>query len=193
MNNKIAVRGLLMLAGVASSCSAFAGVVYQVAPGVSHTSPWQITPEKGLVESHVSLQEMVAELKAKGCPVTTIAEIAGVERKTVYSWFDGTKPQADREDRVASVYPMLKEAVGSDFGVLHRVWRSKTREGASLESIFSSADVELAAVRDQLAYVQSSITNLRTADERRKTKPGKGMGGENGYVEESAIADFDRV
>ncbi|GAA3099892.1 hypothetical protein GCM10010520_51630 [Rhizobium viscosum] len=123
----------------------------------------------------------------------TIAEIAGVERKTVYSWLEETVPQADRELRVASVYPILKEAVGSDFGVLHRVWRSKTRDGVSLESIFSSADVDLAAVRGQLAYLQSSITNLRAADERRKAKPGKGTDGKNGYVAESAIADFQRV
>jgi hypothetical protein len=193
MNTNIAVRGLLMFAGVASSCSAFAGV-YQVAPGISHTSPWQITPEKASVETHVSLKEMVSELKAKGCPITTIAEIAGVERKTVYSWLDGSStPQADREMRVASVYHMLSEAVSGEFGVLHRVWRSTTRDRTSLESIFSTAQVDLGAVRDQLAYLQSSIMNLRAADERRKARPGKGMGRENGYVAESAIADFNRV
>lgn len=193
MNTNIAMRGLVMFAGVASSCSALAGV-YQVAPGISHTSPWQIAPEQTSGETHVSLEEMVAELKAKGCPITTIAEIAGVERKTVYSWLDGSStPQADREMRVASVYQMLSEAVAGEFGVLHRVWRSKTRDGTSLDSIFSSAQVDLEAVSDQLAYLQSSIANLRAADERRKTKPGKGMGGENGYVAESAIADFNRV
>lgn len=193
MKTNFVTRGLLVVAGVSSSCSAFAGG-YQINPGVSHTSPWQVASTADEpVESHVSLQEMVAEMKAKGCPITTIAEIANVERKTVYSWLAGTQPQGEREPRVMAVYPILKEAVAGDFGILHRVWRSKNRDGVSLESLFSSPDVDTAAVSAQLAYLQSSIANLVASDNRRKTKPGKGMVGKNGYVAESVIADFDRV
>ncbi|MCM2441057.1 hypothetical protein HGO34_15155 [Agrobacterium vitis] len=194
MKTNFVTRGLLVVAGVSSSCSAFAGS-YQISPGMSHTSPWQVAAATSAPsETHISLKEMVTEFKAKGCPITTISEIAGVERKTVYSWLDGSStPHPDREQRVADVYPLLKDAFNDDFGTLNRVWRSKTREGVSLESIFSSADVDLAAVSDQLKYLHSSIANIRAADERRKTKPGKGMVGKNGYVAESAIADFDRV
>jgi hypothetical protein len=51
-----------------------------------------------------TVQDMVVSLRDNGLPISAIAEIAKVERKTVYSWLDGTDV---RETNAARVEPCL--------------------------------------------------------------------------------------
>ncbi|MFS8111663.1 hypothetical protein QD460_08070 [Rhizobium jaguaris] len=188
------VCGLLVAVSVASPATAYIARQRVATIERGNTTPWHISAETDATERHVSLVDMVAEMKANGFPVSSIAQFAGVERKTVYSWLDGTaKPHTDREERVSEVYPILKKRFGGDFNLMYRVWRSKTRDGESLESIFSEAKINVDAVQKQLEFLNSSIENLKAADTRRKSQPTKSAGGRNDFVENSPVAVFERT
>ncbi|MCZ3380391.1 hypothetical protein [Rhizobium sp. AG207R] len=188
------VYGLLVAVSVASPAAAYVERQRVATPEHGNTTPWRNSSEADVAEHHIGLVEMVVEMKANGFPVASIAHFAGVERKTVYSWLDGaTKPHIDREERVSAVYPLLKKRFSADFNLMYRVWRSKNRDGESLESIFSHAAIDINAVQKQLGFLHSSIENLRAAEVRRKTQGANTAAARNGFVDDSPEATFDRV
>jgi len=137
---------------------------------------------------------MVTELKKGGFPVASIAQLTGVERKTVHSWLEGNAtPHPDCEERVAAVYPVLKERFNCDFVLMYRVLRAKDRDGSSLESLFQAAKIDVEAVKRQLAFLDTSIKTIQAAEARKKAKPFKEMAGRNGAIDEFPVAVFENI
>jgi hypothetical protein len=116
-----------------------------------------------------SLRDMVADLNQNGFPVSLIAELVNVEHKTVYNWINETATfHRETEDRVASVYPVLKKAFDRNFAIMRRVWRTKSREGDSLESICTSKTIDVAKLEKHLASTAASIARNAVHDGRGK-------------------------
>ncbi len=188
------VRGLVLAVGVASASTAYAERQRIASPETGLTTPWYKPAEVAASGHHISLLDMVTELKKGGLPVASIAQFAGVERKTVYSWLDGSAtPHPDREERVAAVYPVLKERFDGDFVLMYRVLRAKDRDGNSLESLFQAAKIDVDAVKRQLAVLDTSIKTIKAAEARKKAKPFKEMAGRNGAIDESPVAVFEDI
>jgi hypothetical protein len=151
-------------------------VVRGLASSVGVSSASSETPLR-----HSRLLDMVYELKMGGFPVEAIAQFAGVERKTIYTWLDGsTIPHSDYQDRVGTVYPILKERFDSDFALMYRFLRAKDRAGNNLESLFSRPTIDVDALKRLLVVLNTSIEAHKNAEARKKAKPYKSATGRNG-------------
>ncbi|WP_457578859.1 hypothetical protein [Ensifer adhaerens] len=141
-----------------------------------------------IVTPTLSLKDMVADLADNGFPVSLIAELANVERKSVYNWINGTvTPQQETEQRVATVYPLLKAAFGQNYANMRRVWRTKSRTGESLQSICMQGQIDVEVLSKHLASIESSIKRNALQDARRKTDE---VGGTTSFGD-NAVADFE--
>ncbi len=188
------ICGLVLTASVASASPQYAERQRFVAPYERLTTPWYMPSDTDTSDQHVSLLDIVAEMKKGGFPVASIAQFVGVERKTVYSWLDGdSTPKADREERVAAAFPILKERFAGDYALLYRVLRSKNRDGSSLETILAGEMIDISALNRHLAFLDGSIESLKAADARKKAKPFKTVTGRNGAIEDSPVAVFEDI
>lgn len=190
------VSGFLVGVSVASTSTAYVGRQRMATfkDAGAGTTPWRLPLVDEVSEHHVSLLDMVKEMKEGGFPVASIAQFVGVERKTVYSWLDGgATPNPDREERVAKVYSILKERFEGDFGLMYRVLRAKSRDGVSLESLFANEVIDVASVERQLAVLNSSIESIKASEARKKAKPFKTNTGRNGAIEDSPVAVFQDI
>jgi hypothetical protein len=87
----------------------------RIEPTATYVSLASPKPEVAVVD----VQEMVRSLRDGGMPVAAIAEMARVERKTVYAWLEGGNAHPERESRLAEIHGLLTRA-GMD---LHALWR----------------------------------------------------------------------
>ena len=67
------------------------------------------------IEAVRSNQEMVAALRDQGLPITAIAEMMGVERKTIYAWLDGSAVRDENAARLSTLYQLLSRETDGDF------------------------------------------------------------------------------
>lgn len=144
--------------------------------------PWS-QPARAL-----TVQERVSDLRDNGLPVAAIAEMARVERKTVYSWLDGTAtPRQEHEDRVALLHDLVRSPFGGNYKVLHRVWKSKGVDGLSLRDLLTAESVDGDEVRARLADMAVTIARYARIEDG---KPGAAkVSRENPVVRESLVVD----
>jgi hypothetical protein len=115
-----------------------------------------------------SLLDMVADLSENGFPVSLIAELANVERKTVYNWMNkAVTPQQETETRLAGMYPLLRKAFDGNYAIMRRVWRTKSRTGESLQGICGRKEVDVAVLEKHLRSIEASIKRNTLQDPRR--------------------------
>lgn len=132
-----------------------------------------VAEPEAVIEPTFTLRDMVSDMSENGFPVSLIAELANVERKTVYNWINEiVTPQRETEERVAAVYPTLKSAFGGNFANMRRVWRTTSRAGESLQSICKQENIDIAALEKHLASIKSSIERNALQDARRKSEAG---------------------
>ncbi|TPL05826.1 hypothetical protein FJ938_14530 [Mesorhizobium sp. B2-4-14] len=137
----------------------------------------------------LTVQERVSEFRDNGLPVAVIAELAQVERKTVYSWLDGTAtPRQEHEDRVAALHELLQGPFGGNYKVLHRVWKSKGGDGLSLRDLLTASKVDFDSVREKLADMAVTISRYAKL-ETSKDGPAK-VSRDNPAISESLVVDI---
>jgi len=115
----------------------------------------------------LTASEIVGVLKDDGFPISVIAELAGVERKTIYSWLDGTtvvRPQ--NEERIAAMYAAIKSVTGGDCRYVHRVWRLKD-QGVSLRDLVAEDNVDARAVAGVLTALKPAMERYARNDASR--------------------------
>lgn len=126
----------------------------RIAQRTSMANPWsQPIPARAL-----TVQERVSDFRDNGLPVSMIAEMARVERKTVYSWLDGTAtPRQEHEDRVATLHDLLQGPFNGNYKILHRVWKSRGSDGVALRDLLTSEAVDIGATHQKLADMAATI------------------------------------
>src|SRR5438132_1271917 len=90
-------------------------------------------------ERHVaslSSQEIVKWLKDEGIPLAVIAEIAGVERKSVYAWLGGGAVKPHNQERLEKIYALLNENKLTNLRHLYRFWSRNIIGKRSLGFLF---------------------------------------------------------
>jgi Putative ATPase subunit of terminase (gpP-like) len=178
---------------------AFAGVVgsqTQSSAAIWLTTCWM--PAEGRLSSDSSFdavpipsltnQEMVAVLKDNGFPISAIAEMMGVERKTIYSWLDGAAVRDDNANRLASIYQVLKAEADGDFRQVYRVWNQAGPDGRTLRSLLSSDELDLPLVTAKLTSLRTAMSHYAQNDARRVGPVKTGRGG-NPASDELPVAD----
>lgn len=106
--------------------------------------------------SSANAQEMVRSLRDAGLPMAAIAEMARVERKTVYAWLDGGEARAERESRLAEIHALL---IGSRLD-LHALWRVSGRpltSGMNLKQALGSEVLDEQVIREAFAELQPAV------------------------------------
>lgn len=154
----------------------------RIEPTATYVSLASPKPEVAVVD----VQEMVRSLRNGGMPVAAIAEMARVERKTVYAWLEGGNAHPERESRLAEVHGLLTHA-GMD---LHALWRVSARALSSGATLRQLLGAELLNV----ASVWAALDELRPAVERQARREASRMppkpGASNPVLDEVPAADM---
>jgi hypothetical protein len=203
MNEKwFGIVAMSFVTGFASPASAhmrevMPHVAVQRIPSVtnlaSHPAPVAAV-RQDTVTAVMDTAEMVRNLRQLGLPILTIAQIAHVERKTIYSWLDGAKVQDSNAKRMELIHGLLTEATGGespDLRNLRRFWdRSIPGVGASLGDLLSAEMVDTNAVRTALEVLRPAVAR---AAERELRMAGLSSGRQgNAYLDEMPEATTER-
>jgi hypothetical protein len=133
-----------------------------------------------------TVQDMVVSLRDNGLPISAIAEIAKVERKTVYSWLDGTDVRETNAARVETLFSLL-DAAGIDYRSLHRVWNRKLSHGASIKEFLCVELLSEKAISDALNELAPAIKRHWEREDARRYSPSAS----NPVIDEMPVAVVD--
>jgi hypothetical protein len=101
----------------------------------------------------LSSQEMVVWLRDEGIPISVIAEIAKVERKSVYAWLSGEAVKAHHQIRLERIYCLLNENKLTTLRQLYRFWSRDVIGEQSLASLLQEKVLDEASIRSALSHL----------------------------------------
>lgn len=101
----------------------------------------------------LSSQEVVKWLRDEGIPVAVIAEIAGVERKSVYAWLGGGAVKPHNQERLEKIYTLLNEGKLTNLRHLYRFWSRSIIGKQSLGLLFEEKILDEASIRHALTQL----------------------------------------
>src|ERR1700722_2753997 len=101
----------------------------------------------------LSSQEIVVWLREEGIPIAVIAEIAGVERKSVYAWLSGGAVKAHNQERLEKVYSLLNENKLTSLRHLYRFWSRNIIGEQSLASMLQAKVLDEVSIRNALSQL----------------------------------------
>lgn len=136
----------------------------------------------------LTVQEMVKQLRDNGLPIAAIAEIAKVERKTVYSWLDGTGVRNANADRIEILYRILVTAA-VDYRSLYRVWNRKLGHGSSIKQFLCAEHLSEVAISDALEELLPAIKRHSEREDVRRPAPDAKN---NPVIDEMPVAAIDQ-
>lgn len=132
----------------------------------------------------LTVSEMVHDLREAGLPVSAIAEAARVERKTVYSWLDGTTDtREEHARRLKQVYQALLPAGPRDLRGLYRMWFTPLATGATLKALLAADHFDKAATS---AAVKALWQKVNGGVPRHRLS-GTVSGGSNGFIDGTEV------
>lgn len=131
----------------------------------------------------INFHELVRSLKDHGLPISAIAEIGRVERKTVYAWLQGGAAKPHNEERMEILYRMLVDEGKSSLRHLYRLWRKPIYDGKSLSSLLSAEHLDRDVIYSTLTVCwpiasKYETNSIKTAD------PETRQNGENPIIAE---------
>lgn len=101
----------------------------------------------------LSSQEIVKWLKDEGIPLAVIAEIAGVERKSVYAWLGGGAVKPHNQERLEKIYSLLNENKLTNLRHLYRFWSRNVIGKRSLGILFEEKVLDEISIRHALTQL----------------------------------------
>ncbi len=101
----------------------------------------------------LSSQEIVTWLREEGIPIAVIAEVAGVERKSVYAWLSGGAVKAHNQERLEKVYSLLNENKLTSLRHLYRFWSRNIIGEQSLASMLQAKVLDEISIRNALSQL----------------------------------------
>jgi len=106
-----------------------------------------------------STHDLVVELREAGMPISAIAELVGVQRKTVYSWLnDRIVADPCNHDRLSEIAALLRDEPSGSLRFLPRHWDRQLPEGmGTLKDILKSDPVDKLLARDALNALRPAI------------------------------------
>lgn len=110
-------------------------------------------------------QQIVEELKGGGMPIKAIAEAARVERKTIYSWLDGSAARGDNTRRLEAIHKLMTGRQGFSIGDVFRFWHSSLAGAATLRDLLTAEALDEQSIRDFLDRLRLPTP---TDDQKRK-------------------------
>lgn len=134
------------------------------------------------IPSSLSSQEIVAWLRDGGIPIAVIAEVAGVERKSVYAWLSGGAVKAHNQERLEKIYSLLNEDMPTSLRHLYRFWSRSIVGERSLASMLKEKVLDEMSIRSAL----SQLWPLAKKEEARENlSPSNSSIKSNSFLRES--------
>jgi len=94
-----------------------------------------------------STQQIVKWMRDEGMPISTIADIMNVERKSVYAWLQGSACHEHNKEKLELVHLLLSENKIASLRNLYRFWSRKVLEDKSLAILFHETFLDKRSIR----------------------------------------------
>lgn len=153
------------------------------------TNPWSLGAAYDTSAAQLDFSEMITNLRDNGFPVSLIADLMRVERKSVYAWFSGSQPRQDARDRLSEVYPILEEAFDGQYKTMHRLWKLKDADGMTLERLCTADPFDSGALKKFVTGFEPTIRRYARQDANRKPV----VGGRNPLLDDFPVADIETL
>ncbi len=123
------------------------------------------------IVSPATAQEMIADLRKGGIPVSAIAEAMGVERKTIYTWLSGGPVRPANNQRADLVHSLLTGVSGVDVRGVYRFWNTNLVGNKTLRDLMTANNIDESAVRSALDNLRPAALRAM-ASERKMSRQG---------------------
>lgn len=105
------------------------------------------------LSDNLSSNGIVEWLKKEGLPISLIAEITFVERKSVYAWLNGGPIQQYNQARLEEIYSLLKKNKIADLRNLYRFWSRVVPNQRPLSLLFQDKDLDKKSINLVLSHL----------------------------------------
>lgn len=123
-------------------------------------------PERSAAPS--TAQEMVANLRKGGMPVSAIADALRVERKSVYAWLEGGLVRPANAQRIALVHSLLTEVPGVSPRGLYRLWNTPIEGGKTLRELITTENIHEPEVKMLIERIRPTAQRLSLSEDRMR-------------------------
>ena len=94
-----------------------------------------------------SAQEIKDWFREEGVPIVAIADIAGVEKKSVYAWINGGPIRPQNQQRLEQLYNLLLDVKQVELINLYRIWNRQLKSGRSLGALLCEEQLNTQAIK----------------------------------------------
>lgn len=97
-----------------------------------------------------STKAIISLFRDDGLPLSAIADMARVERKTVYSWLKGGIVRLENQQRLDDLYDLFFTNKQAPLLYLYRYWNQKAYKDLSIKNLVTEKDLNLTSIRQAL-------------------------------------------
>lgn len=108
--------------------------------------------------------DLIKPLKDGGMPISSISEMIRVERKTVYSWLDGTEASPENFGRLLEVAKLFKDEKLGALKFYGRFWKRPVTESESLQDVLCAEHLDILKVRSFIAHLRPAVEKSMNRD-----------------------------
>lgn len=101
--------------------------------------------------SSLPVTKIILSLRSEGIPLAAIANMARVERKSVYSWLNDGAIRLENQNRMEQIYDLLFNNKQANLLYLYRFWNMKIWNGISLNNLLSEKNLNTTAIKQALS------------------------------------------
>lgn len=123
--------------------------------------------------SPLTAREIVSWFRDEGLPIVAIADIARVERKSVYAWINGGPIRQPNQERLEKLYSLLIDKKGTDLIHLYRFWNRQLASGITLRTLLSEEHLNTQAIKTALSElwpIACRIKKITSDDQKNEGK-----------------------
>lgn len=124
--------------------------LFDITRSALHTGIYKEYTYKEPTKPYDTPYEMIKWMHDDGLPISIVAEILRVERKSVYSWLKGGSMKQSNQKRLETLYSLLFYKKESSLQGLYRFWNRSLKECKTLGQLLVNVDLDPKAISDAL-------------------------------------------
>jgi hypothetical protein len=109
---------------------------------------------------------MITNLRQGGLPISAMADAMRVERKTIYSWLNGSDIRSANNNRVSKIHALLCGVEDVDLRSLYRFWNADLDDKNTLRSLMTAENIDSSAVRAALNKLRPAALRAMQNDQK---------------------------
>ncbi len=149
-------------------------------PSVAVAFPTQATAEQAVLLARPAVlrsQDMALAITDRlDFPVSALASVLGVQRKTVYDWINGSDAQPSNAEALRVLYEAFKGEADGSFLFYHRFWKRELSKGGSLQTVLMNSSSRTLDIRAALDELRPAVSEALASYARRKALLSEGPG-----------------